>query len=386
MKFKEKPWYNQAVALCIAVILYVTLTNWGSVREGVGTFFHYFSPVILGVIIAYIVSPLSELYGRTLFCWIKKTRVKTFISNILAFITVILFLVFLLLMLVPQLIESVGTFAGNLDGYMASLHTWLDSLGVNASALDLDPFISSSEALIETLTEFIKKNLSVILSTSVGVGKGAVQFLIAFFLSIYLLSDKARLKGGIKTLIKAAFSGMKAEKVIKVLRRCHGILKRYIVFNLLDSLIVGSANAIFMAIVGMPYVGLVSFVVAVINLLPTFGPVIGAVIGGFVLLMVNPWHALAFLIFTLRHRLGASCGSGRDQILPRIWRGSEGRPQGNRSLPRRRRAEIPRGHAGLPLSGVLPALAGSKEKGILIAPHKRTVTIKGWQFFSLSAG
>jgi predicted PurR-regulated permease PerM len=299
MKFKEKPWYNQAVALCIAVILYVTLTNWGSVREGVGTFFHYFSPVILGVIIAYIVSPLSELYGRTLFCWIKKTRVKTFISNILAFITVILFLVFLLLMLVPQLIESVGTFAGNLDGYMASLHTWLDSLGVNASALDLDPFISSSEALIETLTEFIKKNLSVILSTSVGVGKGAVQFLIAFFLSIYLLSDKARLKGGIKTLIKAAFSGMKAEKVIKVLRRCHGILKRYIVFNLLDSLIVGSANAIFMAIVGMPYVGLVSFVVAVINLLPTFGPVIGAVIGGFVLLMVNPWHALAFLIFTL---------------------------------------------------------------------------------------
>ena len=231
MKFKEKPWYNQAVALCIAVILYVTLTNWGSVREGVGTFFHYFSPVILGVIIAYIVSPLSELYGRTLFCWIKKTRVKTFISNILAFITVILFLVFLLLMLVPQLIESVGTFAGNLDGYMASLHTWLDSLGVNASALDLDPFISSSEALIETLTEFIKKNLSVILSTSVGVGKGAVQFLIAFFLSIYLLSDKARLKGGIKTLIKAAFSGMKAEKVIKVLRRCHGILKRYIVFN-----------------------------------------------------------------------------------------------------------------------------------------------------------
>ena len=72
MKFKEKPWYNQAVALCIAVILYVTLTNWGSVREGVGTFFHYFSPVILGVIIAYIVSPLSELYGRTLFCWIKK--------------------------------------------------------------------------------------------------------------------------------------------------------------------------------------------------------------------------------------------------------------------------------------------------------------------------
>ncbi len=164
--------------------------------------------------------------------------------------------------------------------------------------LDFDKFINSSEAIIDTVTEFVKKNLSVILSTSVGVGKGAAQLLIAFFLAIYLLAGKSRLKTGIKRLAYASFGGAKAERIIRVLRRCHSILKRYIVFNLLDSLIVGGANAIFMAIVGMPYIGLVSFVVAVINLLPTFGPIIGAVIGGFVLLMVNPWHALAFLIFT----------------------------------------------------------------------------------------
>ncbi len=296
---KQKPWYNNAVALCIAVILYVGLTNWSNVHGAISTFLHYFSPVILGIIIAYIVSPLSTLYGRSLFRWVKKEKVRIFLSNLLALITVVLFMVFLALMLIPQLIESVSTFAGNLDGYVAGLHSMLDSLGVSATVLDLDKFISSSETIIETITDFVKKNLSVILSTSVGVGKGALQFLIAFFLSIYLLADKARLKGGVKTLIKASFDNAKAEKVIKVVRLCHSILKRYIVFNLLDSLIVGSANAIFMAIVGMPYVGLVSFVVAVINLLPTFGPVIGAAIGGFVLLMVNPWHALAFLIFTV---------------------------------------------------------------------------------------
>ena len=296
---KEKAWYNNAVALCIAVVLYVVLTNWTDVRTAIGTFVRYFSPVILGVIIAYIVSPLSQLYGRTLFRWVKKEKARTFLSNLLAFITVILFLVFLLLMLVPQLVESVATFAYNLDGYMASLREMLEKLGVSASVLDLDKFISSSEVLIETVTEFVKKNLSVILSTSVGVGKGAVQFLIAFFLSLYLLADKVRLKGGVKRLINAAFGVTKGGQVIQVLRRCHSILKRYIVFNLLDSLIVGSANALFMGIVGMPYIGLVSFVVAVINLVPTFGPVIGALIGGFVLLMVNPWHALAFLIFTM---------------------------------------------------------------------------------------
>ena len=298
MNLEKKPWYNQAAALCAAVVLYVLLTHWTSFWGEVNAFLRNFSTVGLGIVIAYIVNPLSVLYGRSLFRWIKRIKVRTFLSNLLAFLTVILFLVFLLLLLVPQLIESVSTFAGNLDGYVASLRAMLESLGVSALDLDIEKFISSSEALIDTVTAFIKNNLSVILSTSVGVGKGAVQFFIAFMLSIYLLADKNRLKDGVKRLVSASLGPRKSEDLIRVLRKCHSILKRYIVFNLLDSLIVGTANAIFMAIVGMPYVGLVSFVVAIINLVPTFGPVIGAVIGGFILVMVKPWHALAFLIFT----------------------------------------------------------------------------------------
>ena len=218
-RLREKPWYNNAVALCIAVILFVLLTHWGGVRESVGTFFRYFSPVILGAIIAYIVNPLAGLYGRTLFCWIKKEKAKTFLSNFLAILTVILFLVFLLLMLIPQLIESVATFAGNLDGYVASLHAMLDSLGVSSSALGLDKFIDSSEALIETVTDFVKQNLSKILSASASVGKGAIQFLVGFLLSIYLLGDKSRLKNGGQRLLTAALGGAKYEKLAKVLRR-----------------------------------------------------------------------------------------------------------------------------------------------------------------------
>ena len=61
----------------------------------------------------------------------------------------------------------------------------------------------------------------------------------------------------------------------------------------------GCINAIFMAIAGMQYIGLVSFIVAVANLLPTFGPIIGGVLGGFILLMVKPIHALMFIIFTI---------------------------------------------------------------------------------------
>lgn len=296
--YRKAPWYPNAVAGSIAVIVLVLLLRWGAFWKSVGTFVGYFSPVILGAVIAYIVNPLAMLYER-LFRPIRHMKTRRFLSNLLAFITVILLLVFLLLMLIPQLVESVTLFAGNLDGYLASLHGLLDKWGVSATALNIDRFIASSEAILTAVSDYIRNNLSSILTTSVGLGKGAVQFCIAFLLSIYLLSDKPRLKRGGQRLLKALVSKERYGDISDFLSRCHGILNRYIVFNLLDSLIVGISNAVFMGILGMPYVGLVSFVAAITNLIPTFGPVVGAVIGAFVLVLVNPWHALAFLIFTL---------------------------------------------------------------------------------------
>ncbi len=122
--------------------------------------------------------------------------------------------------------------------------------------------------------------------------------MIAFILSVYLLAEKGKLKAGLRRLLRAVF-GERYGGVSVFLHKCNDIVHRYIVSNLIDSLIVGVANAIFMTIAGMEYVGLTSFVVAVTNLIPTFGPVIGAVIGGFVLLMVKPVHALMFLVFTI---------------------------------------------------------------------------------------
>jgi predicted PurR-regulated permease PerM len=90
----------------------------------------------------------------------------------------------------------------------------------------------------------------------------------------------------------------KYDDVAYVLKRSDRILNRYIVFNLLDAFIVGIVNAIFMTIVGLPYIGLVSMVVAVTNLIPTFGAFIGGALGAFLLLLVQPWYAVAFIIFT----------------------------------------------------------------------------------------
>ena len=298
-RLKEKPWFNYAVAACIAVILYVVLTHLPGFREGIRTFLGYFRPVILGCVIAYLINPLSKLYERSVFRRIKKEKTREALSTVLAFITVVLFLALLMLILIPQLIESISMFVANLDTYAETVNDVLNRIGVSASTLNLDHVISSSEAILETVTDYVKNNLNTILSMSVSAGKEVVLFLIAFLLSIYLLSSKRRLKDGGKRLLRASVSESRYEKIKDFFAKSHKIFNRYIAFNLLDSLIIGGVNAVFMTILGMPYVGLVSFVVAVTNLIPTFGPVIGAGIGGFVLVLVRPWYAIAFLIFTV---------------------------------------------------------------------------------------
>lgn len=295
----EKPWFNHAIVACIAVVLYVVLTHFSSLWRAVSTFFGYFTPVILGCVIAYIINPLSKLYYRSVFKRIKKEKRRMVLSNILAFFTVILILVLLVLLLIPQLIESIRTFVMNLEDYVASFSALLEKIGLSASMLDLDSFVDSSESILNTVIDFVKKNLNTILSTSVDAGRGIAQALIAFLLSAYLLSEKRKVKAGAKRLLRALVGEDRYVRIRGFLKRSHDILTLYIAWNLLDSLIIGAANAIFMAILGMPYVGIVSFVVAVANLVPTFGPIIGAVIGGFVLVLVNPWNALEFLLFTI---------------------------------------------------------------------------------------
>ena len=295
---KSAPWYPTAMAACIAVVLYVLLTRFPGIWAGVRTFFGYFKPLILGCVIAYIVNPLAKLLYRLLH-GVKRDPVRTLLANAMAFIILVLFLVFALLILVPQLAASVQTFSRNLDRSIATVNAMLENWGLSKTALDLSSVVSSSESLLDAISRFIRDHIDSVLATSANAGKLLFQWGIAFILSIYLLGGKQKLTWELRRLLRAAVGERRYDGVSVFLHKCNGIFNRYIVFNLIDSLIIGVANAIFMAIAGMQYVGLTSFVVAVTNLVPTFGPVIGAVIGGFVLFMVKPMHALLFLIFTL---------------------------------------------------------------------------------------
>ena len=297
-KFRDRPWYSLAVSICIGVILFVALIRIGDILDGIGTFVGFFSTVFLGAVIAYIINPLGMLYRRKLFGKLKNEGLKAALGNFLAFVTVIIFLVIFGLTVVPQLIESIKLFASNLDGYAAGLQKTLVAFGVSSNIIDLNEFVTSSSDLIATITKLLSENISTVLSATASIGKTLGTIFIAFLLSMYFLAEKDKLVRACKRFLKALCKD-KYDDVKYVIKKSDFILSRYIVFNILDAIVVGIVNAIFMAIVGLPYIGLVSMVVAVMNLIPTFGPVIGGAVGAFLLLLVKPWYAVAFIIFTL---------------------------------------------------------------------------------------
>ena len=279
-KFRNKKWYNNAVAIVIGVVSYVALTNLGVINDFLRNVGGYFMPIFYGGVIAYLVNPLATWLQKNVFKKLRGENLKWTLSVFLGMILVLLFLSALLFMLVPQLIESILLLVSNMDNYIARLNLLIQSLNIGAFDIgsQLESMMGSPEDLLRTASQFLSTSLRRILSTSANIGRTIFSLLIASILSIYLLLAKDSIKTGSKRLMRSLLSQKWYDIVLNFMSRCNNILVRYIVFSLLDGVIVGGANAVFMAICGMQYVGLVSV--------------------GFILLLVNPWHALMFLAFT----------------------------------------------------------------------------------------
>ena len=296
----RKPWFPHAAAACIAVAFYVLLTHFDAVAAALGTFVGYFRAVLLGCVLAYLMNPLARWYEAHPLKKLSREGLRWTASVILALISALLFLGLLLGMLIPQLVDSVSTFAQNFGSYEESVKSWVAALNlpVRIPALDPSELGSLPDKLFDAVSDFLTNNAGNILSATAGVGKNVFTWVIALILSVYLLTAKASLKSGVIRLMRAVLKERRAEKVFVFFRRCDAILVSFVVQSLMESLIVGGLNAIFMALMRMQYIGLISVVVGVTNLIPTFGPIAGGVIGAFVLLMVNPVHAVIFVVFT----------------------------------------------------------------------------------------
>ena len=299
--FKDNRWMPYAIAGCVTVLFYLLASHINYLFIGLKSFFGFISPVIIGLIMAYVLDPLVKIFEDNLFSGLKeKPNIRRLLSVWITIILVLLTLVVFMFALVPQIVKSLGTFFSNFDTYANSLQSFLNTISVDAAenSVDISNITKILDTAIENLADYIQKNLGNIVNTSINAGMSIINTVMSFILAIYMLCDKERLKAGWRRLLQGVLSEKNYSDVSVFWSRCNQILIRYIAGDVLDGVIVGVVNFIFMTIAGMDYAALISVIVGLTNLAPTFGPLAGAVIGAFFLVFVNPWFALWFLIFT----------------------------------------------------------------------------------------
>ena len=308
----EKPWFAYTFAICSGVLLYIFVTHLGRIFQGIGILISFFYPVILGAVMAYVIDPFTCLFEKNVFKKVSGPTTRRILSVVVSLVALILFMVLLMAFLIPQIVDSMQMFVRNLDAYARTFQDTMDQLEkdlVNGDKIlpfglrDVNDVFDTINGLVDRLTAWVRDNSGSILNLTIDYSfdfiSGFVTSFLAFILAIYFLCGKQGVLNNSKRFARAILSHKKYSLLAGFLKRCNVILVRYIAFDLIDGLIVGVVNAIFMSIMGMPYGVLVSVVVGVTNLAPTFGPIVGAIIGAFFLLIINPWYSLFFLIFTI---------------------------------------------------------------------------------------
>lgn len=302
-KFFKKKWFSYTIATCSAVVLYMILSNFSSIFDGINSFFGFLRPVILGMVIAYIFNPIAVMLEKGIFKKIKKESRRWKLSVAFTIFFIVLAVVLLFVALVPQLIDSVSKLISSIGEYVDPSNNFLKDLesnkivqllGINLSVLE-----SFEKNVLGMIGSYFSDNMLNFVSGSLNAGKGMFDLVLAFIFAIYFLLDNRRLIKGISKFLSLVMNEKTYRRTCDVTDRCNTILIRYISFDIIDGIIVGFANLIYMLIAGQPYSVLISVIVGVTNLAPTFGPIVGGAIGAFILVLENPWYALWFIIFTI---------------------------------------------------------------------------------------
>ena len=132
-----------------------------------------------------------------------------------------------------------------------------------------------AENITEQVVRMLRENLNNIVSVSLTAGQGLFNMMMSFIFSVYLLLSKRNLIKAFHRLLRALLPRARYSSMVLFLTRCNHILVNYVIYTLLDVVIVGIINAVFMVILQMEYVGLISIVVAIAYLIPPFGAFFG---------------------------------------------------------------------------------------------------------------
>ena len=297
----------------LLIIFNQIVGNYESFSEGVGTIKTIISPFIYGFVMAYLLSPIYNATVRGLYKLLgkyfkNKQRLFSFcklVASVVAVVCLIGAVAGLIALIVPQVIESLTGILKSLPQRLTQLSALFNDITSKMDNKRLAMKMSEIYAQVQTnLIELAQTKLLPGMGTLVGqvstqvilTLKTMMNVMIGVMACVYMLNSKERFQGQFKKVILATLPKEKAEAVFDFAKFTNRTFGGFINGKIIDSIIIGIICFILMEIFGFPYPILISAIIGITNVIPFFGPFIGAIPAAIIILLVSPIHALYFLI------------------------------------------------------------------------------------------
>ena len=291
------------------ILLFFAIYRWHYITAFITNIVIILMPFIYGVVIAYLMNPVLKFFENRVYEPLLKKKFKkkerTKITRVLSICTsTIIFwglLITCISFLIPEMLKSLETLVTNINTYLTNSKELLINLfGGSESIREFinDNYSRFSGFMNEWLNEGVIANIMTVLGNSIfGTIKFLYNLIIGYIISIYILFDKEKFKAQCKKLLYTFFSNDRVNIILENTRYTDKVFGGFFAGKLLDSLIIGILCFIFMIVFKMPYPLIIAVIVGVTNIIPYFGPFIGAIPSALLVLLVDPSKCIGFLIF-----------------------------------------------------------------------------------------
>lgn len=320
----EKYIYGGITAVLViaaAILMVFFLLELNAVMRFVKKLLVILEPIIIGSVLAFLVAPIYNMARRWTkqilesmankkITWIEKTA-ATLVSLIFVFAVV----VSLFYLIIPQLYSSIVSIINNMSMYVQNISNWIGEMFENNPELESEIMTIYQETVLRLQTwattnlipnlhnmeglQNIGKVVGGVSSGVVGIVNLAKNLLIGLIVMIYLLNIKDTLSAQAKCAIYAFLPLHTANETVEEFRLIHRMFSGFIIGKIIDSLIIGVLCFILMKIFHLPFELLISVIVGVTNVVPFFGPFIGAVPSAILVFLISPMQCLYFVILIL---------------------------------------------------------------------------------------
>lgn len=317
MKFKWDKRYlywglTAFFVIVLSILFFMVINHFNTLMAGLHFVTGLLMPFILGFIFAYLLNPVVEFFEKKCLLPLfnrrkkhKQTRVPRALAITISLLLAIAVISGLLSLVVPQVGNSVMSVVSNLPGYARDFSAWV--LNLVESNQELEQWLSGffadfNKSIEDWVSSFLPELTEIIGNITEGVVSTVnvvMNILIGLIVSIYSLFSKETFIAQAKKVCYSVFSVKTTNLLIRVARQADVTFGSFIKGKLIDSMIIGALCFVGMTIFQMPFAVLVSVLIGVSNVIPFFGPFLGAIPSALLILMVDPWKCFWFIVFII---------------------------------------------------------------------------------------